>query len=280
MSILTVPIIVPHDRATERPSLPFDRLRSHHRASISHMPQTLHQHSSITLVTTRQSICTNSRYGQVHRHHSAASRKSSKPIWMVIRRTTIPAFRRPGLGRPGALREHRGARAIKREFSEQELIRRPNNDVLRPFWAKERLRNEAATLEYVALNTPIPVPQCGLYTKDGLFHETKRITNGFLLNDIDRESRSAAATVDDEQIQSFILSQLRSLSRKYIGSVGPSITVLDTSSYLVFPSIFQSIQSVVHLHRTQTIPHDHVYPTTYGLPAQTLVTNSSAVVNL
>ena len=117
-------------------------------------------------------------------------------------------------------------RVVKRELSEDELIRRPNKDVLRPFWAKERLRNEAATVQFVALNTTIPVPQCRLYTKDGLLHlESKRITNGVLLTDISPELRSVAAAAVDEQIKSFVLPQLRSLRRKYIGSADPSLPV-------------------------------------------------------
>ncbi|KAF2731200.1 aminoglycoside phosphotransferase [Polyplosphaeria fusca] len=117
-------------------------------------------------------------------------------------------------------------RVIKRELSERELIRRANNDVLRPFWAKERLQNEAATIEYVASKTAIPVPKCRLYTKDGLLHlETERITNGVLLEDIEEGSRLGAVTAVNEQINSIILPQLRSLRRDYIGSVDSSLPV-------------------------------------------------------
>lgn len=117
-------------------------------------------------------------------------------------------------------------RVIKRELGEHELRRRPNQDVLRPFWARERLRNEAATLAFVAANTTIPVPPCQLYTQDGLLHlETKRITNGVLLEEVDRERRAAAAAAVDHQITSFVLPQLRSLRRGYIGSVDPSLPV-------------------------------------------------------
>lgn len=91
---------------------------------------------------------------------------------------------------------------------------------------RERLRNEAATLAFVAANTTIPVPSCRLYTQNGLLHlETKRITNGVLLEEIDQERRAAAAAAVDHQITSFVLPQLRSLRRGYIGSVDPSIPV-------------------------------------------------------
>lgn len=102
-------------------------------------------------------------------------------------------------------------RVIKRELGEHELRRRPNHDVLRPSWARERLGNEAATL---AANTTIPVPPCRLYTQDGLLLlETKRITNGVLLEEMDQERRAAAAAAVDHQITSFVLPQLRSLRR-------------------------------------------------------------------
>ncbi|KAK0734422.1 hypothetical protein B0T26DRAFT_634141, partial [Lasiosphaeria miniovina] len=88
------------------------------------------------------------------------------------------------------------------------------------------LRNEAATVQFIALNTTIPVPQYQLYSKDGLLHlESKRITNGVLLKGISGEFRSAAAAAVGKQINPFILPQLRSLRRKYIGSVDPSILV-------------------------------------------------------
>jgi len=118
----------------------------------------------------------------------------------------------------------------REEPSEQELVRRPNDRVLQPFWAKERLRNEAVTIQFIASNTTIPVPQCRLYTKDGLLHlELKRITNGVLLEDmedISRELRPAAAVAVDKQINTLILPQLRSPRRNYIGSVDPSLLEL------------------------------------------------------
>ncbi|KAK0749643.1 aminoglycoside phosphotransferase [Schizothecium vesticola] len=118
-------------------------------------------------------------------------------------------------------------RVIKRELGTHELRRRPNQAVLRPFWARELLRNEAATLAFVEANTTIPVPPCRLYTQDGLLHlESKRIANGVLLEEIDRERRAAAAAAAvDHQMTTFVLPQLRSLRRGYIGSVDHSLPV-------------------------------------------------------
>lgn len=117
-------------------------------------------------------------------------------------------------------------RVIKRELHEEELIRRPNGDVLRPFWAKERLQNEAATLQFLSKATTLPVPKCRLYTKNGLVHlETTRIKNGVLLEEVDEATRPAAVVAVDRQMENSILPQLRSLRRNSIGSVDSNLPV-------------------------------------------------------
>ncbi|KAM4060684.1 hypothetical protein HRG_001770 [Hirsutella rhossiliensis] len=90
-------------------------------------------------------------------------------------------------------------KVVKRKLGDEELLRRPNGDILRPFWAKERLLNEAASIQFLRENTTIPVPTCRLYTMDGLVYlETKRITTGVLLEEVDAVSRPAAvAAIDD-----------------------------------------------------------------------------------
>ncbi|OWT42614.1 hypothetical protein VFPPC_18226 [Pochonia chlamydosporia 170] len=88
---------------------------------------------------------------------------------------------------------------VKRELHEHELMHNLYGYIMRPFWAKERLQNEAATLQLVARETTIPVPECRLYIKEEvLCLETKRITNGVLLEEIKGPSRLAA--VADVQI--------------------------------------------------------------------------------
>ncbi|KAL2016403.1 hypothetical protein VTK56DRAFT_3788 [Thermocarpiscus australiensis] len=96
---------------------------------------------------------------------------------------------------------------------------------------RERLRNEAATLKFVAANTTIPVPGCQLYkSKYGLLHlELSRITDGVLLFDIEPGSRLVAVKAVEEQLQSDVLPQLRSLRRRFIGSVGASLPVFPPS---------------------------------------------------
>lgn len=115
---------------------------------------------------------------------------------------------------------------VKRELGRSDLIRLPNGKVMYPFWARERLRNEAATLKFVASNTNIPVPDCRLYSKDGLLHlEMTRITNGILLLDVEEELRPAAVKAVEEQVNLDILPQLRSLRRSYVGSVDATLPV-------------------------------------------------------
>lgn len=117
-------------------------------------------------------------------------------------------------------------KVIKRELHEEELIRHPNGNILQPFWAKERLQNEAATILFLLQNTTIPVPTCRLFIKDGVVQlEMERITTGVLLEEIDEVSRPAAVAAVDEQMEKSILPQLRSFRRNHIGSVDQSLPV-------------------------------------------------------
>lgn len=117
-------------------------------------------------------------------------------------------------------------KVVKRELYDTELFRWPDGSILRPFWAKERLQNEAATLQFISKSTAIPVPKCRLYSKEGIVHlETQLITNGVPLEDIKKESRPAAVASVHNQITNTILPQLQALRRKYIGSVDSSLPV-------------------------------------------------------
>ena len=117
-------------------------------------------------------------------------------------------------------------RVIKRELHEEEYMCRLNGDVLRPFWAKERLQNEAATIGFIAEKTTIPVPACQLYSKDGLLHlETKRIPDAVLLAEVDEVARPAAFASVEKEVETLVLPQLRALRRDHIGSVDSSLPV-------------------------------------------------------
>jgi serine/threonine protein kinase len=114
----------------------------------------------------------------------------------------------------------------KSEITKDELIHRKNGDRVDPIWGKERLQNEAATLQYIRANTSIPVPRCRLYERYGLLHlETDLITNGIQLGDVDQQSRQLAYKKVDEQMKSAIIPQLRQLRRNFVGSVDPNIPV-------------------------------------------------------
>lgn len=105
---------------------------------------------------------------------------------------------------------------IKGERSKPEIT---------PFWAKERLQNEFATIQYIATHTTIPVPQCQLSEKDGLLYLKTARMDGVPLSILTNKARSDAIKVVDKQIRKEILPQLQSIRRSYIGSVDPILPV-------------------------------------------------------
>ncbi|KID94603.1 aminoglycoside phosphotransferase, partial [Metarhizium majus ARSEF 297] len=117
-------------------------------------------------------------------------------------------------------------KVVKRELSEEELARRSDGSIVRPFWAKERLQNEAATLEFISKNTSIPVPKFRLYSKDSILHLETQFIDGLLLEEIDEASRPTAIAAVHDQLTRTILPQLQALRRNYIGSVDPTLPVV------------------------------------------------------
>jgi hypothetical protein len=119
------------------------------------------------------------------------------------------------------------ASAVKRELSESDLVQLPTGEIIYPYWPKERLQNEAATLEFIRSNTSIPVPDCQLYIKDSLLNlEMSRIVNSVLLEDIQEASRAAAIEAVEVQMTSTILPQLRSFRRMEMGSINNTLPVI------------------------------------------------------
>ncbi|KAK8092669.1 uncharacterized protein PG998_014457 [Apiospora kogelbergensis] len=118
-------------------------------------------------------------------------------------------------------------RVIKRELRKEEFSRNLSGEVMQPFWARERLINEAASIQFVASQTNIPVPTCRFYDdEDGIAHlETARIRNGVLLDDLAEQSRPTAIQVVNKEIEDVILPQLRSRRRNFIGSVDTNLPV-------------------------------------------------------
>lgn len=120
----------------------------------------------------------------------------------------------------------------KSELPEANLIHRKSGAIVQPFWSQERLRNEAATLNFIAARTTIPVPSYRLYsTDDGLLHlETTRIKDAVELAEIpDGPSRAAALAAVDEELRESVLPQLRALTRDTIGSVDEELPVFPPS---------------------------------------------------
>lgn len=160
---------------------------------------------------------------------------------------------------------------VKSERTTSELPRLPNGKILFPWWPQERLRNEAATLEFIASNTTIPVPACWLYSRDGLLHlEMTRITNGVLLLDVEQGSRAAAVQAVEEQMNLDILPQLRSLRRSHIGSVDATLPVFPPSRIYgldrrVWPRISTDSDEFVLCHNDLAPQNIFVDPNTFQI---------------
>ncbi|KAK3903233.1 kinase-like domain-containing protein [Staphylotrichum tortipilum] len=144
---------------------------------------------------------------------------------------------------------------VKSERRADEFPRLPSGKILRPWWAQERLRNEAATLKSVAANTTIPVPDCQLYTRDGLLHlEMARIVNGVLLLDVEPGKRAAAVRAVDN----------------YIGSVDAALPVFPPSRIYdldrrVWPRVSRDCDEFVLCHNDLAPQNIFVDPDTFRI---------------
>ncbi|KAF2680390.1 hypothetical protein K458DRAFT_280346, partial [Lentithecium fluviatile CBS 122367] len=119
----------------------------------------------------------------------------------------------------------------KRELRQDEL---PTSiytgRTIEPRWSRERLRNEAATLQFIASETSIPVPQyLELYEADGLFHLTTKRANGVPLDEIRGSHASIATERVNKCINNFFLPQLRALRRRTTGSVDDGLPMMPPS---------------------------------------------------
>ncbi|KAK3896823.1 kinase-like domain-containing protein [Staphylotrichum tortipilum] len=115
---------------------------------------------------------------------------------------------------------------IKRELTEDEYFRRPNGQVIHPYWVRERIQNEADAITFIRANTDIPVPKCRLYRQGGLLHlETTRIP-GIMLDDVAQDKKPTAIDAVTEQINGNILPQLRRLHRRTIGFLDCALPVI------------------------------------------------------
>ncbi|KAG6083569.1 hypothetical protein E4U15_001947 [Claviceps sp. LM218 group G6] len=101
------------------------------------------------------------------------------------------------------------------------------NPAVRPYIA-DRLRNEAAVLQFLAKHTTIPVPEfLDLWEENGLVHlKTALVENGVELRNVDESLLSTAIMSVTAQLESDILPQLRRLRRNFMGSPNPELPVI------------------------------------------------------
>ncbi|KAJ3473534.1 hypothetical protein NLG97_g10257 [Lecanicillium saksenae] len=120
--------------------------------------------------------------------------------------------------------------AVKSELKEDQFIVHPNGDVIKPFWPRERLHNEFATLRFLQEHTKITVPQHWLFIHDSVLHlATERILDAVPVYELPESKVDAATEAVAEQVQEHILPQLRAITRATIGSIVPDIAVFPPS---------------------------------------------------
>ncbi|OAA61191.1 Protein kinase-like domain protein [Niveomyces insectorum RCEF 264] len=117
---------------------------------------------------------------------------------------------------------------VKRMVQAEESDRAKSEWFPRPSHA-DRLRNEAAALEFLAANTTIPVPKLlGLWEQDGgrLYLKTAVVKDGVEMFSLSDEDQARALPVVAEEMERAILPQLRKRRRNRIGSVDPSLSII------------------------------------------------------
>ncbi|KAH9866829.1 hypothetical protein IAQ61_007418 [Plenodomus lingam] len=96
-----------------------------------------------------------------------------------------------------------------------------------PRWSRARLQNEAATLQFIASKTSIPVPKfLSLYEENGLLHLKTERALGRPLDEL--ASETATKHVAD-CLELSIIPQLRALRHDTIGSVNPTLPLVPPS---------------------------------------------------
>lgn len=117
---------------------------------------------------------------------------------------------------------------IKSELPEEALpVSRATGRKVYPPWSRERLKNEAATLKFIASTTSIPVPKfLDLYEENGLLHLKTERVSGVSLEDM--ASDTATKHVAD-CLESSVLPQLRTLRHHTIGSVDATLPLIPPS---------------------------------------------------
>ncbi|OAA61298.1 Protein kinase-like domain protein [Niveomyces insectorum RCEF 264] len=92
----------------------------------------------------------------------------------------------------------------------------------------DRLRNEAAALQFIRAYTSIPVPVfLSLWEENGLVHlKTGMVCHGIELRSVSKSLLPTAIERVTAQLESDILPQLQRLRRRFIGSANPLLPVV------------------------------------------------------
>ncbi|KIH91034.1 hypothetical protein SPBR_02053 [Sporothrix brasiliensis 5110] len=101
------------------------------------------------------------------------------------------------------------------------------NPVVIPY-INNRLRNEAAALQFISEHTTIPVPKfLGLWEEHGLVYlKTAMVKDAVELQHVDEARLPTAVEKVTAQLEAEIIPQLQRLRRNFIGSANPELPVV------------------------------------------------------
>ncbi|KAG6286154.1 hypothetical protein E4U45_008563 [Claviceps purpurea] len=162
---------------------------------------------------------------------------------------------------------------VKRQPHTDELgLDGYGNPAVNPYIA-DRIRNEAAVLQFVAKHTTIPVPKfLDLWEENGLVHlKTALVENGIELRNVDESLLSTAIMSVTAQLESDILPQLRRLRRNSMGSPNPELPMLpprrfwDWKGTRVWPSMTKDTDDYVLCHTDLDRQNILVDPNTFKI---------------
>ncbi|GAB0131698.1 hypothetical protein EsDP_00000159 [Epichloe bromicola] len=162
---------------------------------------------------------------------------------------------------------------VKRQPHQDELgLDLYGDPAINPYIA-DRLRNEAAVLQFIAKHTTIPVPQfLDLWEDNGLVYlKTALVGNGVELQHVDESLLPTATMKVTAQLESDILPQLRRLRRNFMGSPNPELPVIpprrfwDWKEKRVWPSMTKDTDEYVLCHTDLDRQNILVDPNTFKI---------------
>ncbi|RCI07397.1 hypothetical protein L249_1365 [Ophiocordyceps polyrhachis-furcata BCC 54312] len=162
---------------------------------------------------------------------------------------------------------------VKRQPHQDELgLDMYGNPVIYPYIA-DRLRNEAAVLQFIAKHTTIPVPALlDLWEDNGLVYlKTALVRDGIELRHVDEALLSTATESVTAQLESDIFPQLRRLRRNFMGSPDLKLPVIpprrlwDWKEKRVWPSMMKDTDDYVFCHTDLDRQNILVDPNTFKI---------------